>query len=118
MIFNPTPSGIQPADAFADLSAANRRGDLFPGQGARAEAPREVDLNSQGSWSELIRDIVKIANSGGGRVEVRCVGRDESATSVGRLFSAQIESTSGAMVTESAPGPKKASTNLQPVRIV
>jgi hypothetical protein len=119
MIFNPTPSNVQPADVVAELSAANRRGDFIAAQDAKGENLREVDLNSQGGWSELIREIVTIASSGGGRVEVRCIGGDESTSPTGRLFSAPIESTSGPKSIESMPGTKKVSSaNLQPVRIV
>jgi hypothetical protein len=119
MIFNPTPSSMQPSDAVADLSAANRRSDFVAAQGAQVDGLREIDLNSKGGWSELIRDIVAIASSGGGRLEVRCIGGDESARSFGRVFSVPIASTSEPTPTESTAGTKNiASTNLQPVRIV
>jgi hypothetical protein len=119
MIFNPTPNNMQPADAIADLPAANRRGDFIAPQGATAEGLREIDLNSQGGWSELIRDIVAIASSGGGRVEVRFIRDDERASSIGRVYSAPIESTSGPRITESIARTKEVSSaNLQPVRIV
>jgi len=119
MIFNPIPNNMQPADAVADLPAANRRGDFIVPQGATVEGLREIDLNSQGGWSELIRDIVSIASSGGGRVEVRFICDNERASSIGRLYSAPIESTSGARLAESMATKKEvSSTNLQPVRIV
>jgi hypothetical protein len=119
MIYNPTPSSTPPADAAADLSAANRRGNFIAAQSEQAENLREIDLNSQGGWSELIRDIVAIASSGGGRLEVRCIPANDSASSTGRVFSAPIDSTSNAKPTASVTGTKSiASANLQPVRIV
>ena len=99
MIFQPTPTDMPSVDV--KTSSAN-------GQ-------HVVDLNTAGGWSELIGEIVRIANSGGGRVEVRLMAGDESRTP-GRVFSAGIEpaatkSQEPERALDSAP-------NLKPVRIV
>jgi hypothetical protein len=102
MIFKPTSSGPQ--------SIEDRNGPFV--------GPRAIDLNSENAWSELIGCVVAIANSGGGRVEVRCVSDAESQRASDRVFSAQIESAAPKPA-ESRLGMKDtASVNLQPVRIV
>jgi hypothetical protein len=83
-----------------------------------AVGPRDVDLNAEGAWSELIGCIVALANSGGGRLEVRCVADAESEQTSERVFSTRVESAIPEP-TESKLGAKnRLSTNLQPVRIV
>lgn len=75
---------------------------------------RAIDLNSEQAWSDLIGRIVGIANSGGGRLEVRCIAVDQSAMLSDRVFSARIESA-----VPKPAGPKNGNpANLQPVRIV
>src|SRR5262245_50707006 len=98
MIFQPTPNDTPLVDA--QVSSTNGQGD--------------IDLNAAGGWSELIREIVRVSDSGGGRVEVRCIANGETAGS-GRTFSAPIGSTATEPHSESAPEP---APNLKPVRIV
>jgi hypothetical protein len=102
MIFKPTSSGSQSIDDRIDPVVG----------------PSAIDLNSENAWSELIACVVGIANSGGGRIEVRCVSGVESQKAWGRVFSAPIESAAS-KAPESRLGVKDAaSVNLQPVRIV
>src|SRR5829696_7649488 len=98
MIFQPTTSGSPSIVTLAEATAV----------------PRAVDLNSEPAWSDLIGCIVGIANSGGGRLEVRCIAGIESEKVSDRVFSARIEPTVPKPV-----GPKNGTlVNLQPVRIV
>src|SRR5215207_9221346 len=102
MIFKPTTSGSPPVDATA-VAMVGRE---------------ELDLNSAGTWSELINCIVATANSGGGRLELRCVADAEFETIAGRVFSARIKPALP-KPTESKLGAKnRYLANLQPVRIV
>jgi hypothetical protein len=102
MIFKPTTSGSQSVDAVT----------------RPAVRPRDVDLNSEGAWSELLGCIVTIANRGGGRLEVRCIADTESEQASDRVFSARIESAVPES-TDSKLGTKNnVLANLQPVRIV
>lgn len=102
MIFKPTSSGPQ--------SIEDRNGPLV--------GPRAIDLNSENAWSELVGCVIAIANSGGGRVEVRCIASTESPKELDQVFSAQIESAAP-KPPESRPGIKDTiAVNLQPVRIV
>jgi hypothetical protein len=100
MIFQPTPTDAPPVDVRA--SSAN-------GQHA-------VDLNAAGGWSELIGEIVRLANSGGGRVEVHTLPGD-AYKAPGRVFSASIDSVATG-VPELETAPEIAGPNLKPVRIV
>jgi hypothetical protein len=96
MIFKPTTSGsIDPA-----------------------VAPRAIDLNAEGAWSELISCIVALANSGGGQLEVRCIADAESAQASERVFSARIESAVPGSTDSKVGAKNRVSVNLQPVRIV
>ena len=99
MIFQPTPNDTPSVDVTA--SSAN-------GQ-------RAVDLNAVGGWSELVGEIVRIANSGGGRIEVRLMTGDESRTP-GRVFAANIEPA--AMNSQESEWTLDSAPNLKPVRIV
>src|SRR5262249_51014994 len=98
MILQPTPNNML-------LGGANA---------TSTNGQRTVDLNAAGGWSELIGEIVRIANSGGGRVEVRCAAEDETLGS-GRVFSARVDAT-GPVPGESRMG-AEAVANLKPVRI-
>jgi hypothetical protein len=100
MIFQPTPVDTPSVDV--KTSSANRQ--------------QAGDLNAAGDWSQLISEIVRIANSGGGRVEVRFKPSDQSRTP-GRVFSANIESTA-TKSGQSGVVWATAEANLQPVRIV
>jgi len=80
--------------------------------------PRAIDLNTEGAWSELLGCIVALANSGGGRLEVRCVADAESEQSTERVFSARIESAAPEITESKLGGQNRLSANLQPVRIV
>lgn len=101
MIFKPTISGSQSID--------DRDGPVI--------GPRAIELKSEKAWTELFGCVVAIANSGGGRVEVRCISDAESQKGTVRVFSAQIESAVP-IPAESRLGMDAASINLQPVRIV
>lgn len=89
MISNASPNRATPADIDA--------------------APASVELTSAEAWYDLIREIVAMANNGGGRVDVHCVPAIESSGANPRVFSAPIRSTA-------RPKPKDAIP--QPVRIV
>jgi EC042_2821-lke REase len=102
MIFKPSTSGSQSIDVVVGPSAA----------------PRKPDLNSVDTCSDLIREIVGLATSGGGRLELRLIAGDESRAVPERVFSVRIESAVSNS-TDSTPGATEAaSVNLQPVRIV
>jgi hypothetical protein len=101
MIFKPTTSGSQSID--------DRNGPVI--------GPREIELNSENAWTELIGCVVAIANSGGGRIEVRCIAGGESPKGTDRVFSAEI-SSAAPKPAESRLGMNAASVNLHPVRIV
>jgi hypothetical protein len=83
---------------------------------ASTNGQRTVDLNGAGGWSELVGEIVRIANSGGGRVEIRCVANDETV-GLGRMFLAPIVSTMPER-RQSKSASEAGITNLKPVRIV
>jgi hypothetical protein len=68
-----------------------------------------VELSSTDAWYELIREIVAMANAGGGRVEVRCIAENGADVANGCVFSAPIKSAARPKPSESVP---------QPVRIV
>jgi hypothetical protein len=102
MIFKPTNSGSQAIDVITRAAVGSP----------------VVDLNSAGAWSELLGRIVAIANRGGGRLEVRCVAEAESEHSLGRVFSARIESTVAESMDSMLGLKNNGSANLQPVRIV
>jgi hypothetical protein len=102
MIFKPTSSGPQ--------SIEDRNGPVV--------RPRAIDLNSENAWSELIGWVVRIATSGGGRIEVRCISDTESQMASDRVFSAQIESAAPKPPVSSLEVKDAGSANLQPVRIV
>jgi len=98
MIFQPTTTGSQSLESIADATIG----------------PRAIDLNSEPAWSDLIRCIVEIANSGGGRLEVRCIAGVESERVADRVFLARIETA----VPKSVLPKNGAPASLQPVRIV
>jgi hypothetical protein len=101
MIFKPTLSGSHSVDDC-----------IGP-----APESREIDLNSENAWSELLATIAAIANGGGGRLEVRCLA-DESQQATHRVFSTRIESASPKLAELTLLSRGFASRNLQPVRIV
>jgi hypothetical protein len=100
MIYQPTPN--DPPFAGVKLASAN-------GQ-------RAVDLGAAGGVAELIGEIVRIANCGGGRVEVRLMPDDESKAR-GGAFSARIDAV-GTKPEEVERARTLEATNLKPVRIV
>jgi hypothetical protein len=102
MIFKPTTSGSQSIDAVTPPAVGSR----------------DVDLNSEGAWSELLGCIVAIANRGGGRLEVHCVADAESEHASDQVFSARIESAVPESTGSRLPANNDALANLQPVRIV
>jgi hypothetical protein len=102
MIFKPTSSGSQSVDDG-------------PGLAVRSQ---QIDLNAENAWSELIREIVTIATSGGGRVEVRCIAGAETQTSPEVVFFGRIEPAALKPDVSKAGAKNAASGNLQPVRIV
>jgi hypothetical protein len=106
MISQATPVGTESVDAAAGLSVAV------------TDSTPNVELTSAEAWCELIRDIVAMANDGGGRLVIRCAS-DESDSAAGRVFSAPIKSVASGTPTESKLDAKiSVPPNLQPVRIV
>jgi len=102
VIFKPTTSDLQSTDAA-----------VGPTVGLR-----ELDLNSDGAWSQLISSIVSIANRGGGRLEVRLFNGAESERATDQVFSANIESTASESAESKLGSQNISQVNLQPVRIV
>jgi hypothetical protein len=99
MILQPTPNDA----LLGRASATSTNGQIA------------LDLDGAGGWSDLIGEIVRIANNGGGRVEIRCAAEHETE-GAGRVFSARIDSA-GPTPSESRTD-AEAATNLKPVRIV
>lgn len=99
MIFQPTPNDTPSVDVKT----------------SSADGQHAVDMNATGGWSELIGEVVRIANSGGGRVEVRLIADDESRAP-GRVFAASIEPA--AMNLQEPEWAAESGPNLKPVRIV
>jgi hypothetical protein len=98
MIFQPTTTGVPPIESLAEATVG----------------PRATDLNSEHAWADLIGCIVGIANSGGGRLELRCIAGVEPQKASDQVFSARI-----APALPKPIGAKNGtSANLQPVRIV
>ncbi len=119
MISKATSSGAWSPDAVANLATRVGRDDVVSTQTVARDEPNAIDLTSVEAWCELIRDIVTMANSGGGRLVVRCVSSGASADTEGNLFSVPIQSTAGRSSAELKPGATDAApANLQPVRIV
>ena len=102
VIFKPTTSDLQSTDAAAGPTVGLR----------------ELDLNSDGTWSQLISSIVSIANRGGGRLEVRLFNGAESERASDQVFSAHIESTASKSAESKLGSQNISQVNLQPVRIV
>jgi hypothetical protein len=100
MIFKPTATGSFDADSSVVVG------------------PRAIDLNADGAWSELIGWVVALANSGGGRIEVRCVADAESEPTSERVFLARIESVVSELAESKLGAKNRLPANLQPVRIV
>ena len=100
MIFQPTSNDAR----FSDIKATS------------ANDRRAVDLDAAGGVAELIGEIVRLANSGGGRVEVRLLPSDDSKES-GRVFSMTIGSAP-LDSRESKSASESVRANLKPVRIV
>jgi hypothetical protein len=92
--------------------------DSLDAESSPAVGPRAIDLNAEGAWSELMGCIVSLANSGGGRVEVRCVADAKSAQASERVFSVRIESAVPESTDSKVGAKNRVSGNLQPVRIV
>jgi hypothetical protein len=78
-----------------------------------------LELTSVEAWCELVREIVAMANHGGGRLDVRCIPRHEPPAAISRVFTVPIESPARLKPVEAIPSPHVAApANLQPVRIV
>lgn len=98
MIFQPTTTGVPPMESLAEATVRLRA----------------TDLSSEHAWSDLIGCIVRIANSGGGRLDVRCVAGVESENASDQVFSVRIAPAVSKPVSANNGAP----ANLQPVRIV
>ena len=119
MISNASPDDARSDETIVPSAADTVRGDNGSVLPTNSFAPRNVDLNSAEAWSELVREIVAMAGSGGGRVVLRCDSGPDAANSTGREFSVRIESTAKPKPVELVLDPNAgAPATLKPVRIV
>jgi hypothetical protein len=118
MISNASPGDAWSAEAVAGLSEGMVRDDHASAPLAAADALRTVELDSAEGWCELIRDILAVANSGGGRLVIHCIPSDPGhATDA--VFSAPIKSVAGPKTSDAKlDGKVLGPAKLQPVRIV
>ncbi|HEX5472445.1 MAG TPA: hypothetical protein VFW73_11190 [Lacipirellulaceae bacterium] len=119
MVSRATSSGAWLADPAVCLIAGSARRDDVETQSTADIPPHNVEPTSANAWSELLGEIMRIANGGGGRLEIRCVPSNSTRDQAVSVFSVPIEPAAG-----SKPAELKASANvptppnLQPVRIV
>jgi hypothetical protein len=119
MISNATPGDARPDDIVMPSADEVVRDDngVIPANDSGVQP--SVNLNSAEAWSELVREIVAMAGSGGGRIVLRCDADRVDKNSKSREFSVRIESNARPKPVELKLDPKSSGpTTLSPVRIV
>lgn len=108
MILQPDDDGSWPAEVHRDVPVER-------------DTRRSTELTSVEAWVALVREIVATANSGGGRLELRCIANRMSDDSQQEAvtFTAPIKATVPSKATGTPiNGSLSTSETLKPVRIV
>jgi hypothetical protein len=119
MILQPDKRDPWSGEIYEDVPAdVGRRVNISP---AETNTQRPTELNSAEDWVALVREILATANSGGGRLELRCIpnGASADARHEALTFTAPITAMAPPKATPpQINGGGAASETLKPVRIV